>query len=255
MASRLARLSWLPGGLAAAVVIAIGRLVAPSPFASLEFAGYDRAQQASAFSVDDIVLIDVDQESLTALGPWPWPRSTHAELLTRLNADGAKVVAFTSSLGEPQTGRDTERLRAALSLLESSNLANSQQADNLRSVLKASENDPDAQLAAAISDHLNVVLPVEVRPQESSDEVASVPSRMFASATPSAMAVGERVSIVRPIAATLGQVLQGVGHDHLSADSDGVVRTDAAGVRVGAAVLPSLSTIIAARALGLDPQQ
>ncbi|MFL6550580.1 MAG: CHASE2 domain-containing serine/threonine-protein kinase [Povalibacter sp.] len=236
-------------------MIAIGRLVAPSPFASLEFAGYDRAQQASAFSVDDIVLIDVDQESLTALGPWPWPRSTHAELLTRLNADGAKVVAFTSSLGEPQTGRDTERLRAALSLLESSNLANSQQADNLRSVLKASENDPDAQLAAAISDHLNVVLPVEVRPQESSDEVASVPSRMFASATPSAMAVGERVSIVRPIAATLGQVLQGVGHDHLSADSDGVVRTDAAGVRVGAAVLPSLSTIIAARALGLDPQQ
>src|SRR3954463_10907974 len=115
VSSRLARLSWLPGGLAAAVVIAIGHFVAPSPFASLEFAGYDRAQQASAFSVDDIVLIDVDQESLTALGQWPWPRSTHAELLTRLNADGAKVVAFTSSLGEPQTGRDTERLRAALS--------------------------------------------------------------------------------------------------------------------------------------------
>jgi CHASE2 domain-containing sensor protein/predicted Ser/Thr protein kinase len=255
VASRLARLSWLPGGLAAAVVIAIGQLVTPSPFAPLEFAGYDRAQRASSFAVDDIVLVDVDQQSLSEIGPWPWPRSTHADLLARLASSGAKVVAFTSSLGETQPARETEKLRAALSLLESSNLGTSQQADNLRSLLKASENDPDAQLAAAITVHRNVVLPVEVRPQDASEEVASVPSRMFASAASSATSAGERVSIVRPIAATLGQVVQGVGHEEITADSDGVVRTDAAGVRVGSAVLPSLAVAIAARALDIDPQQ
>jgi serine/threonine-protein kinase len=251
----LARLSWLPGGLAAAVVIAIGQLLAPSPFAPLEFAGYDRAQRSAPMAADDIVLIDVDHESLSELGSWPWPRSTHADLLARLTSAGASVVAFTTSLGQPQSGREIEKLRAALSLLESSNLGGSQQADNLRSLLKVSESDPDAQFAAAISAHRNVVLPIEVRADERSEEVASVPSRMFASAASSATAAGERVGIVRPLAATLGQVVEAVGHDLVIADSDGVVRTDAAGVRVGSAVLPSLATAIAARALDLNPQQ
>ncbi len=235
------------------MVIAIGQWLTPSPFAALETAGYDRSQRSAAFSPDDIVLIEADQASLQALGPWPWPRATHAELIAHLTSAGAKVVAFTTPLGTPPTSGESERLRAALSLLESSSLGGSEQANNLRSLLRSSANDPDAQLAAAMAAHRNVVLPVEVR-AESGEEIASVPTRMFASAATAALARAERVSIVHPIPATLGQVAQGAGHVRISADADGVVRSDVAGVRVGSAMLPSMATVVAARALGVEPE-
>ncbi|HEY5810130.1 MAG TPA: serine/threonine-protein kinase [Povalibacter sp.] len=256
MASRPARFSWLPGGLAAAVVIAIGRLIAPSSFASLEFAGYDRAERAAdPVNTDNIVLIDVDQHSLSELGPWPWPRSLHADLIARLQASQARVVAFTTPLGAPQNARESERLHAALALLEASDLGHSEQAEKLRMLLKASSIDPDVQLASAIAAHGNVVLPVEVRSADNAEEIVSVPSRLFAHGNTPAVSAAERVSVLRPVSATLGQAVQAVGHVDFSADSDGTVRTDIAAVRVGSALLPSLSTAIAASFLSVTPDQ
>ncbi|MFC4254784.1 CHASE2 domain-containing protein [Altererythrobacter xixiisoli] len=39
-----------------------------------------------------LVLVEVDDRSLRELGPWPWPRARHAELIERLSAAGAKVI-------------------------------------------------------------------------------------------------------------------------------------------------------------------
>lgn len=50
---------------------------------------------------DDIVIIAIDEQSLMALGRWPWSRLYHAELLTRLTEAGVRVIgldiAFTES--------------------------------------------------------------------------------------------------------------------------------------------------------------
>jgi CHASE2 domain-containing sensor protein/signal transduction histidine kinase len=43
---------------------------------------------------ENIVIVAIDEQSLSALGRWPWPRRTHAELVRRLGAAGAKVVAL-----------------------------------------------------------------------------------------------------------------------------------------------------------------
>ncbi len=40
----------------------------------------------------DIVIIDIDEESLAAIGQWPWPRSVHGQLLQ--NTAGARIVGF-----------------------------------------------------------------------------------------------------------------------------------------------------------------
>ncbi len=40
----------------------------------------------------DIIIIGIDDDSLTALGPWPFPRKYHAALLDRLRS--AKVIGF-----------------------------------------------------------------------------------------------------------------------------------------------------------------
>ena len=238
------------------MVIAIGRLIAPSSFASLEFAAYDRVERASTEpSAADIVLIDIDRQSLAELGAWPWPRSVHAELLTRLHTGGASLVAFTMPLGVPQNARETERLQSALTLLEASGLGNSEQAEKLRSLLRASADDPDTLLAEAIAAHGNVVLPVEARSGAGAEDIASIPSHMFAAATASAVSAGERASVVRPLSTTLAQATHAVGHVLISADSDGVVRSDVAAARIGSALLPSLATAIAARAQMLEPDQ
>jgi len=42
----------------------------------------------------DIVIVAIDEASLNALGRWPWPRRTHAQLVRGLSAAGARVIAL-----------------------------------------------------------------------------------------------------------------------------------------------------------------
>jgi adenylate cyclase len=48
-----------------------------------------------------IVICAVDAASLRQIGPWPWRRSRVAELIDRLKADGAKVVALDVVFSTP----------------------------------------------------------------------------------------------------------------------------------------------------------
>lgn len=41
-----------------------------------------------------VVLIDIDEQSIKALGLFPWPRETHARLIERLVQAGAAAIAF-----------------------------------------------------------------------------------------------------------------------------------------------------------------
>lgn len=46
---------------------------------------YDASTRvASHAPPDDIIVVAIDEESLSALGPWPWPRAVHAAMLRRL---------------------------------------------------------------------------------------------------------------------------------------------------------------------------
>jgi adenylate cyclase len=46
-------------------------------------------------------VIDIDEESLSKIGQWPWPRTYIAELINRLREQGAAVVAFDMLFAEP----------------------------------------------------------------------------------------------------------------------------------------------------------
>src|ERR671930_99254 len=50
-----------------------------------------------------IVLIIIDQDSFDELDlPWPWPRTLHAELIRKLAASEAKLIAFDILFNEPK---------------------------------------------------------------------------------------------------------------------------------------------------------
>lgn len=49
---------------------------------------------------DDVVIVDIDEESLKHLGQWPWPRKTLAKLVDSLTEKGATVIAFDGVFSE-----------------------------------------------------------------------------------------------------------------------------------------------------------
>lgn len=64
---------------------------------------------------DNIVVVAIDDESLAALGPWPWPRSVHAAMLRRLAAYRPLAVVYdVLFLGPSPRSEDDDDLGRAL---------------------------------------------------------------------------------------------------------------------------------------------
>ena len=64
-----------------------------------------------------VVIVDIDEKSLRALGQWPWPRTRIAEMITRLTNLGALVIAFDVVFAEPdRLSRNLRRIRFAISM-------------------------------------------------------------------------------------------------------------------------------------------
>ncbi len=49
----------------------------------------------------DLVLVEIDDASLTALGGWPWPRKYHAEMLEILSRQNADLIFYDVLFPEP----------------------------------------------------------------------------------------------------------------------------------------------------------
>ena len=64
----------------------------------LTFDVFNRFHERPA--TDDIAIIDVDETSLKEIGQWPWPRTVMADIVDRLDAMGAKSIAFDMVFAE-----------------------------------------------------------------------------------------------------------------------------------------------------------
>ena len=49
----------------------------------------------------DVIIVAVDEESLSRIGRWPWSRKVHADLVNRLKQEGAAVVGLDIIFSEP----------------------------------------------------------------------------------------------------------------------------------------------------------
>ena len=72
---------------------------------ALEMDAYDwrvRRTSESAAKQDDVVIIDIDRDSLRALGPWPWGRDRFVELSRRLlDQYEVRMIAFALPFSAP----------------------------------------------------------------------------------------------------------------------------------------------------------
>ena len=88
-----------------AILVGLAALRVADPFAIEEL----RVRTFDGFQVIEprvktarpVSIIDIDEKSLAKLGQWPWPRTRVAELIDKLTALGAVVIAFDIVFAEP----------------------------------------------------------------------------------------------------------------------------------------------------------
>ena len=62
----------------------------------------------------ELVIVEIDAKSLAALDTWPWPRGTHAELIAKLVAVDAKLIAMDVDFSSPSTPGEDAKLAQAI---------------------------------------------------------------------------------------------------------------------------------------------
>jgi CHASE2 domain-containing sensor protein len=102
MRSRPRRLVLLYG-LVPTLITAALSLYRPSFLANLEYGTYDVMMRAARPRPPGghIVIVDVDERSLSAFGQWPWRRDLIGELITRMRDLGASTIALDMVFAEP----------------------------------------------------------------------------------------------------------------------------------------------------------
>ena len=73
-----------------------------------------RSRLAPRAVTGEIALVAIDAPSIARLGVWPWQRTLHAELLSKLKAAGAAEVAFDVDFSSRSTVADDQAFARAL---------------------------------------------------------------------------------------------------------------------------------------------
>ena len=79
------------------------RLADPRPLEELRVRTFDFFQvlRPRPQEIRPVVIVDIDEASLKAIGQWPWPRTTVADLITQITQLGAVAIGFDIIFPEP----------------------------------------------------------------------------------------------------------------------------------------------------------
>lgn len=106
-------------GVIPSLIAAMLSLSRPAVLTNAEYKVYDLLVRSAHTHPPSgrVVIVDVDERSLVAIGQWPWRRDIVARLIARLRDLGASTVAldiiFAESDRESGTGADSDRTLAA----------------------------------------------------------------------------------------------------------------------------------------------
>ena len=63
---------------------------------------------------DDVIIVAIDENSLSQLGRWPWSRATHAKLINRLQQENAAAIGLDIVFAEADTVEADQALATAI---------------------------------------------------------------------------------------------------------------------------------------------
>lgn len=197
----------------------------------LENESYDeeiRTYHKSTFLNNPIVIVDIDDKSMSAEGRWPWNRKKIGHLLEELHRLGASVVVFDLVFSEPSEN--------PVEVILNSGLAPEIQ-DGLQKI--RSEFDADAVFAKALSKGKNCLGFVLAR---SSEKIGDLPDPIFILSESDA-----KESTIMNWKGWLGNLssfqsaAKNSGSLNSTIDADGILRSSPLIVRNGTKIYPSLA--------------
>jgi adenylate cyclase len=197
-----------------------------------------------------IVIVDIDEKSLTAEGRWPWGRDKLAELTRRLFEDyDAGLLGFDIVFAEPDTS-------SGLNVLEGLTATEFRDSPDYRATLERLRPtlDYDRRFAETLARHpvvLGYYFNFTAAAGEDVARIGALPAPTFVKGT----FTGKRVAFRHAdgfganLAALQERAVAG-GHFNPQPDTDGVVRRVPMLIEHGGACYGSLSLEIARQALG-----
>jgi len=127
----------------------------------LEFRTYDMRMRSEGTRVPagDVTIAAIDEKSLAAIGRWPWSRRTQAELIDKLDALGARVIALDIFFPESENSK----LLAHIGRLEAEQ-GTADKSSPYESIKRALATD--STLARAITNSGKVILSIVLLSEE-----------------------------------------------------------------------------------------
>lgn len=255
---------------------------------SLERKAYDLGVLASSRTPSDkIAVIAIDDQSIANLGRWPWPREIHARMVDILAEGHAKVIGHTAFFFEPQVDAGLDYIYKIAEVLGKSSLLEPTQADNPNPesavstaetlsaapspaelspldalLLEAKQNlDNDQKLSESMARANDVLLAMFFElgePQGNPDQ--PLPDYVLRNGLVNVQDAGGSGALplpsqgVLPPIPVLGSKALAIGHLNSFPDVDGAVRTEPLVVGYYDQYYPSLSLMLAAKSLNLEPK-
>jgi serine/threonine-protein kinase len=252
-------------GIVIALIVAVA--ARGDQIQSLERKAYDLGVNAvSRTPSDKIAVIAIDEQSISNIGRWPWPRDVHARMTNTLAAAQAKVIVNSAFFFEPQVDPRLVYINKLLDLNSKSVPQTPPEAvvpaaggapitldtkavtpapvavaapepDQFGALLQEAEQalKTDRKLAEAFSRAGNFMLPMVIQslsePQGNSDK--PLPDYVLANS----LTINARNADVLPMPAInplypiaiLGRSVAGIGHLNSANDIDGAVRAEPLG--------------------------
>ncbi len=84
-------------------------------FSGIDRESYDALQRFNTLpGRTDIIIVAIDEQSLSTIGRWPWPRNTHAALINKLTEAGVRAVALDILFSETSDPQADQALSTAI---------------------------------------------------------------------------------------------------------------------------------------------
>ncbi|HUL40796.1 MAG TPA: serine/threonine-protein kinase [Burkholderiales bacterium] len=240
---------------------------------SLERKAYDLGVQAtSRIPSSKVAVIAIDDRSIENIGRWPWSREVHAKMIDLLAGAKAKVIGYTVFFSEPQVDPGLNYINKLTQLYANSGLKNledptaRQAVSQIGDVLKEAEQNlnTDRKLEESIQQANNVLLamlfqigepmgkPDHPLPEFIANNQLSNIEGNVAEASDDLLPLPTTNILIAPLA-EFGENAVGIGHLNASPDVDGGIRTEPLVLSYYDKYFPSLSLMLAAKSLNLQP--
>jgi eukaryotic-like serine/threonine-protein kinase len=207
----------------------------------------------------DIVMVDIDEDSITKLGRWPWPRSLLATGIQKINAGEPKVIALNLLLTEAETSDGLSELQSLETtfqkkLLKKAGREGKAFLEELRQAQVRLDNDK--KLTEALESADNIVLPIffkesaVVVEQNEAPDADLVAQSIQDIQNEGGYMVPVGNEIVLPVPSFF-KAAKGIGHFNLNYDMDGTARRERLLYEYNSLYFPSYTLRVAALFLNM----